>query len=98
MTDEQDKLLTEFHVRIKQLILQCEKLKSENTKLAVQIEDKDMLITELEKKVGQLNSKYENLKSARALSSMDSQATVDAKTRLVKLVRDVDRCIAMLKN
>ncbi|MBP1618922.1 MAG: hypothetical protein H6Q14_2749 [Bacteroidetes bacterium] len=98
MTDEQDKLLTEFQVRIRQLILFCDRLKSDNSKLSARLEEKDVEIKSLKEEVELLSIKYENLKMARALSSQDGPGAEKAKARLAKLVRDVDKCIAMLKN
>ena len=98
MTDEQEKLLTEFQVRIRQLMLFCDKLKADNVKLSSQLEEKDAEIKELNEEVELLNIKYENLKMARTLSLQGGQGAELAKTRLVKLVREVDKCIAMLKN
>jgi hypothetical protein len=98
MTDEQEKLLTEFQVRIRQLMLFCDKLKSDNSNLSAQLEEKNAVIQSLTEDVELLNIKYENLKMARALSSQDGQGAEKAKARLAKLVRDVDKCIAMLKN
>lgn len=98
MTDEQEKLLTEFQVRIRQLMLFCDKLKADNAKLSTQLEEKDAKIKELGEEVQLLNIKYENLKVARAFSLQGGQGAELAKTRLAKLVREVDKCISMLKN
>ncbi|OJU34869.1 MAG: hypothetical protein BGN96_05255 [Bacteroidales bacterium 45-6] len=98
MTDEQEKLLTEFQVRIRQLMLFCDRLKSDNAKLSALLEEKDAEVKTLKEEVELLGIKYENLKMARALSSQDGQGAEKAKARLAKLVRDVDKCIAMLKN
>ena len=98
MTDEQEKLLTEFQVRIRQLMLFCDRLKSDNAKLSALLEEKDAEVKTLKEEVELLGIKYENLKMDRALSSQDGQGAEKAKARLAKLVRDVDKCIAMLKN
>ena len=98
MTDEQEQLLTEFQVRIRQLILLCDKLKSDNNKLSVQLEEKNASILSLNQEIQLLNTKYENLKVARGLSFQSEQGAELAKARLAKLVREVDKCIAMLKN
>ncbi|MFT4073571.1 MAG: hypothetical protein QM654_16800 [Dysgonamonadaceae bacterium] len=98
MTEEQDKLLTDFQVRLKQLMLFCDKLKSENKKLQEQLLTKEEEILSLQDDLTELNKKYENQQTAQALASHDNQGAEKAKARLVKLVRDVDKCIAMLKN
>ena len=79
-------------------MLFCDRLKSDNAKLSALLEEKDAEVKTLKEEVELLGIKYENLKMARALSSQDGQGAEKAKARLAKLVRDVDKCIAMLKN
>ena len=98
MTEDQDKLLTEFQVKIKQLILHCARLKSDNEKLQNQLNEKEIAIKSLNEEIELLNIKYDNVKMARALSFQNGQGAEKAKARLARLVRDVDKCIAMLKN
>ena len=57
-------------------------------------EDKKLLHT-FEGKLRQLEAKYINLKNARILSINDNDLR-DTKQRLAKLVREVDKCIALL--
>jgi len=69
-------------------ILENNKLKEEIKKLTVEIEQKD-------KENKQLENKYESLKLAKIIapSSTDSH---DAKIKLNRIVREIDRCISLL--
>lgn len=75
----------------------CDTLREENKKLKEELSQKDMQVKTLSEEVEQLKSKYDSLKFAKVLSSQDKESIYETKKRLSKLVRDVDKCIAMLK-
>lgn len=89
MTPEEETILKRFETRTRQLILQYQELKQENELLRQQV---NALNRELE------NTKrdYSNLKVARMIDISD-QDMKDAKGRLSKLIREIDKCIALLK-
>ena len=96
MTDENSKLLVNLEVRIKQLLLLCDSLKDENIRLKTEIELRQNQIDEVSKKLKDMKTKYDSLKTARTITA----ASVDvdtAKFKLSKLVREVDKCINLLK-
>ena len=95
MTEEQLKIIRKFEVRIHQMLLLCDKLKEENASLQSQIAAQKSINDSLNEENSQLQLKYDNLKVARMISvgSDDFKAT---KNRLSKLVREVDKCIALL--
>ena len=89
MTPEEETILKRFETRTRKLILQYQELKQENELLRQRV---DTLNRELE------NTKrdYSNLKVARMIDISD-QDMKDAKGRLSKLIREIDKCIALLK-
>ncbi|KUK77186.1 MAG: hypothetical protein XD92_0888 [Proteiniphilum acetatigenes] len=96
MTDENNKLLVDLEVRIKQVMLLCDRLKEENAALKTALESREQKIDEVVTDLNQMRTKYESLKIARTITA----ASVDvdaAKQRLSKLVREVDKCINLLK-
>lgn len=97
MTENDEKLLAEFELRMRQLMYLCDVLKDENVQLKQELERRDSVIEGLTTGIDELKKKYDNLKFARSLSSEDRGEAEQAKRRLSKLVRDVDKCIAMLK-
>ncbi|MBQ1973160.1 MAG: hypothetical protein II222_02250 [Paraprevotella sp.] len=60
------------------------------------VDERDTTIKELRSEIGTLNANYANLKLAKMIEIGD-QEIKDAKSRFSKLVRDVDKCIALLK-
>ncbi|MDD2299416.1 MAG: hypothetical protein PHQ67_04360 [Fermentimonas sp.] len=96
MTDENSKLLVDLEVRIKQLLFLCDSLKDENDRLKTEIGLRQDHIDEATKNLKDLKTKYDSLKTVRTITA----ASVDvdtAKFKLSKLVREVDKCINLLK-
>ena len=96
MTDDQSKLLVDLEVRIKQVMLLCDSLKEENGRLKSDLRSKQSQLDQTVEELQQLKTKYDNLKMARTITA----ASVDvesAKLKLSKLVREVDKCINLLK-
>lgn len=96
MTDEQNRLLVDFEVRVKQLMLRCDNLKAENMRLKEEMSQKNADITLANQLLEELKTRYDNLKIARTVTA----ASVDvetAKNKLSGLVREVDKCIHLLQ-
>ncbi|MDD4592211.1 MAG: hypothetical protein PHG06_17565, partial [Parabacteroides sp.] len=88
MSDENNKLLVDLEVRIKQVMFLCDSLKDENERLKTEIRSRQKQIDETVKDLQQLKTRYDGLKIARTITA----ATVDvetAKLKLSKLVREV---------
>ena len=96
MAEYQDKLLIDLEVRIKQLMLLCDALKDENVRLKAEIQSKQQEIDSLTIELKQLKTKYDNLKLARTITAASVNVD-DAGAKLSKLVREVDKCINLLK-
>ncbi len=96
MNQDQNTFITRLETQVRQLILQYQKLQQEKADLEVMVMEGMQREDELKKKNAELQSQYDNLKMARILELGDTD-TRNAKNRLAKLVRDVDKCIAILK-
>ena len=95
MTEDRTKLLVNLEVRIKQVLLFCDKLKQENNRLEEELVLKKEEMTRAQKELSQMNKKYDSLKTVRTITA----ASVDvetAQTKLSELVREVDKCIGLL--
>lgn len=96
MAEDRTNLLVNLEVHIRQILLLCDNLKLENNKLRSELIIKEDDIAKLKKDISLLNQKYDNLKMARTITA----ASVDvdnAKSKLSELVREVDKCIGLLK-
>lgn len=92
-----EKTLADFETRVRQLILQFQQLKDENNQLQQQMEEQSQTIEELKARVAQADNDYNSLKMARMLEITDGNLD-EAKERLARMIRQVNRCIAILSD
>ena len=92
-----EKTLTDFETRVRQMILQFQELKKENGSLQDLLSEQAHEIDELKAKVAQAENDYNSLKMARMLEISDGNLE-EAKERLAKMIRQVNKCIAILSN
>ena len=95
MTAEENALLRTLEARVTQLALEYKALKGRYNALDRTVEEKENAIRSLNEQMGRLQSDYANLKIAKMLD-ICSNDIENAKSRLSKLVREVDKCIALL--
>jgi hypothetical protein len=95
MTDEQQKKLTNFETRVRQLMLLCETLRKENASLSKMLEQREKELNEAKEIIRVTTTKYDNLKLAKILSHGENDVK-SAQLRVSRLVRDIDRCIALI--
>lgn len=95
MTDEDKRQLSIFEARFHQLLYQYDMLKQKNKDLSQQLLQKEEEVRTWQERCKQAEAEYANLKTARIISISD-QELADTKKRLAQLVRDVDKCIALL--
>lgn len=95
MTAEEEKLTRILEARITQLILEFKDLETQNAALTEQIAKEKATSAELRTHLEELQAAYENLKIAKMIEISDMDMK-NAKSRLSKLVREVNKCIALL--
>ena len=95
MTEEDKRLLNTFEGKLRNLIYLFEEQKKEIATLRQLLVKKEAEIARIEESRKELESKYANLKTARIISINDNELR-DTKKRLGDLVREVDKCIALL--
>ena len=95
MTDQEKNLLIDFEFKVKQIIAQQEALKKEKRQLQDKTKDLEESINQLRRENQLLEQKYENLKLAKMLIASEDE-NKDAKSRIQKIVREIDKCIALL--
>lgn len=95
MTDEEKKLLDAFETKLRHLVFLHKETKEENARLRQLIADKEEEVNRLIADHSRLQHQYADLKSAMTIS-LDGSDVRETKLRLSKLVREVDKCIALL--
>jgi len=83
-----NKKLDELFDRYNSLKTECASLKNVNEDLGRSIQEREARIKELE-------NKYERIKLSGALLG-EGENAVEAKRKITELVREIDRCVALL--
>jgi predicted nucleic acid-binding Zn-ribbon protein len=92
-----DQSLTTFETRVRQMLLRFQELKKENEDLQSLVEKNEQDIRDLQAKLTQADHDYNSLKMAKMMEITDGDLE-GAKARLTKLIRDVNKCIAILSD
>lgn len=90
-----EKTLSLFTTRVRQMILQYQEMKKENDGLYEMVDVQNAKIKELEAQLEQAKQNYNSLKMARMIQVSNADMDV-AKKKLSKLIRDVNKCITLL--
>lgn len=93
---EEELLISTFKARITQLLYQYDELEKANSENASLLAEKDAEIERLKEELATVKKEYTNLKLAKMIKIGDDELH-NAKQRISKLVREVDKCIALLK-
>jgi len=96
MNKELKELITRLETRVRQLVMQQKEQQGEHDKLRRQLEEKDDEILRLQIQNEELRQQYSRLKMAKYIDMADNDVK-DMRGRLRTMVRDIDRCISMLK-
>ena len=92
-----EKAISTFETRVRQMILRFQELKKENMELYAMVEKNEQTIKELQEKLTQADNDYQSLKMAKMMEITDGDLE-SAKARIAKMIRDVNKCIAILSD
>ncbi len=87
--------LDTFISRVRQLLTQYKETVEENNKLHIELKAKNEIIESLSIQVAQIQKDYDSLKMAKMLQISDGDVE-NAKARVTKLIRDINRCITLI--
>ena len=96
MDSRHDEIFSILRQRIKSIISLYEEQKSKAEMLRNKNKELSERIELLENKLENLDKKYENLKIAKVLSSVPGDDVHDTKLQVNRIVREIDKCIALL--
>ena len=90
-----DKTIVEFQTKVRALSLQFQNLKKENDELYVMLEKNEDDVRNLRQQLQDKQREFDAFKAAKMLEVADGDIQ-SARERLAKLIRDVNKCIAVL--
>ena len=92
-----EKNLATFETRLRQLLLRFQELKKENGEVYAMLEANKKTVKELQERINQQQADYDSLKMAKMIEITDGNLD-GAKERLSTLIREVNKCIAILSD
>lgn len=96
MTSNEQTIAT-FQTRVRDLLQRFQELKKENADLYAMVEKNEQDMKQLQAKLAQADNDYNALKMAKMMEITDGDLE-SAKARVAKLIRDVNKCIAILSD
>ena len=95
MTEQERELLDGFEARVRHLAYLFQEARQKNTELQRLLDDEKQQSRQLQRELDSLRADYEDLKSGVAIS-LDGGDIQKAKQQISHLVREVDKCMALL--
>ncbi len=95
MNADQIEILGTLRSRIKEIMTALENEKKRNSKLEREFSALKVKYGQQERKINELEHKYNNLKLAKVLTEGD-EGVHDARIKVNSIVREIDKCIALL--
>jgi FtsZ-binding cell division protein ZapB len=91
-----DEIVGGLKEKIKTIVSLFEVEKSRNDVLKEKNLELTARVVELENRLDDLDKKYENIKIAKVLSSVPGEDVHETKLQVNRIVREIDKCIALL--
>ncbi len=95
MTEKEKNQLSTFEARLRQLMFLHDELRKQNSALRQSLSEKEQMLQTLQRDYATLESNYQSLKQARTICVNDGDVDV-TKQKLSGLVREIDKCLALL--
>lgn len=97
MKNQYANLITEFESRLKKLISRHKALQSENETLKAELERKQEDLMKAHKEILDLRNEYTLLQTAMGMGGSEEERE-KSRQHLNKLVREIDKCLALLND
>ncbi len=95
MTNRYEELINAFEKRLRKLISEYRLLYEQNSILQAELDRKQTDLMRAHKEVLELRKNYDHLQIAKNLCGTESEKN-DSKQRIGKMVREIDKCLALL--
>lgn len=95
MSVQQDNISSRIKQKIQFLVSTLDKERHENELLLIQNNELKKLLAEKEQALNELKEHHDRLKFAKSLQA-STQEVHDAKIKVNRIVREIDKCIALL--
>jgi uncharacterized protein involved in exopolysaccharide biosynthesis len=95
MTNRYEELINAFEKKLRKLISEYKSLQEQNALLKADLDRRQTDLMLAHQEVLELRKNYDHLQLARNLGGSEDERT-DSKQRINKMVREIDKCLALL--
>lgn len=95
MTNKYDELINAFETKLRKLISEYEFVREQNEQLKAALERKHEDLMQAHQQVLEIRNNYDRLRVAQNLGTTEEER-VESKRRINKIVREIDKCLALL--
>jgi hypothetical protein len=95
MKNRYEELIHAFEIKLRKLISEYKSLQIQNAQLKADLDRKQTDLMLAHQEVLELRKNYDHLKIARNLGVSETERT-ESKLKITKMVREIDKCLALL--
>jgi hypothetical protein len=95
MKNRYEELIHAFEIKLRKLISEYKSLQIQNAQLKADLDRKQTDLMLAHQEVLELRKNYDHLKIARNLGISETEKT-ESKLKITKMVREIDKCLALL--
>jgi hypothetical protein len=95
MTNRYEELISAFEIKLRKLISEYKSLQEQNALLKSELNRKQNDLMIAYQDILELRKNYDHLKIARSLGVSETEKA-ESKQRINKMVREIDKCLALL--
>lgn len=95
MTNRYEELIDAFEFKLRKLMSEYQSLQDQNAELKAELNRKHTDLMMAHQEVLELRKNYDHLRIARNLGVTDEDRN-ESKQRINKMVREIDKCLALL--
>lgn len=95
MTNKYEELILGFETKLRKLISEYKSLQEQNTLLTTELDRKQTDLMKAHQEILELRKNYDHLRMAKNLSGSDVEKA-ESKQKIAGMVREIDKCLALL--
>jgi hypothetical protein len=95
MTNRYEDLINAFEIKLRKLISEYKSLQEQNNLLKAELNRKQTDLMIAYQDILELRKNYDHLKIAKSLGVSETEKA-ESKQRINKMVREIDKCLALL--
>jgi len=95
MTNRYEELINAFEIKLRKLISEYKSLQDQNSRLKAELDRKQTDLMLAHQEVLELRKNYDHLKIAKSIGASETEKA-ESKQRISKMVREIDKCLALL--